>query len=242
MTKPQVAARNACPVHNGFDSIDEFKEFLEDCGFDKTLTDQIVGALHNAAKVGGHPGQIVGRDIRATDFFDKLSTFFFRNGFDSERFEDAMKKIAPDGIGSHQIASLVRALKAEQPDANFGDDMRTIIEYAAFRYFSVGSGKLPVEALRKLYTGDTITDRFTKHFLNPKIKKTWSGVIGSVGEAFGYYTLQQAVYAAGRGYPPETLLKAAEVGASNALGGAGQCPFGHGPTRDSTPKPDSEAA
>lgn len=226
LTQAQVDARNPCPVHHDFKSIAEFKEFLTvRCSFDKTLANLLIGALSKAAAAGGHGDAIVGKDVRATDFYDNLSTYFFRNGFDAARFDDAMKQVAPNGIGPHEIASLVRALKFEQPNAKTIDVIRTLFEYAAIRYASAGNTKLATQDLRDLFTDA----KFTARFRDASIKKSTLGVVGGFVAAGSFYIMQNVIHALGGGYEPKKLVAPALIGANVALEGTApaKCPLGH---------------
>ncbi len=219
LTPDQVANRNPCPVHHDFKSVEAFKTFLvEKCAFDKTLAKLLIGALAKAATAGGHGDEIHGKDVRATDFFDDLSTYFFRNGFDAKRFDDAMAQVAPKGLGPYQIAALVRALRAEQKDASTFGVIRTLFEYAAIRYASAGSAKMSVEDLRDLFT----KGQFTERFQDAGVKKRTIGVIGGFLKASSFYVMQSAIYACTGKHAPATLVAPAVVGANTAIE---KCPF-----------------
>jgi hypothetical protein len=130
----------------------QFVDALSKRGFSPRLVKLLDGALRDAALASKKDGShFDGNDLRHTAFFDGLSTFIFRNGFDEKRFNELMA-CAPKGyFDAPAIARMVRTLAKEQ-NAGLKAVLFTIAEYSAVRQTTVGAnGKLDVESLKNIF-------------------------------------------------------------------------------------------
>ncbi len=143
-------------------------------------------ALRNAAIANGKSGEYFdAADIRKTAFFDGLTTFIFRNGFDRTRFTELMSASPNDSFGADDIARMVRACRNEQSDtANAKAVFFTLFEHAAIRHFLSGGTRIKKSDLEALVSRGELTD----HFMNPARAKTLPRAFfhtAAAGLAFG---------------------------------------------------------
>ena len=213
-------------------SVAMFVEALRGLNVSRGACFVIERALRGAAVANGKSGDYFdAADIRKTAFFDGLTTFIFRNGWNSQRFTELMSASNNDSFGAEDIARMVRACRNEQSDtANAKTVFFTLFEHAAIRHFFAGGERIKKSELEAFFSQGSLTN----HFLDPTQPKTLPRAFFHTAAAGLAYGAQVAINAITKGNDAD-VPKLTPVPPTVAAGSAAateapkaKCPYGHG--------------
>ncbi len=209
-------------------SVKDFIAALESVNVSKGICKIVGDKLREAAVASGKSGKFFdGADIRKTVFFDGLSTYAFRNGYNAQRFSELMTASPNSTFGAADVARMVRAVAAEQ-HADLKAIFFTLFEHSAIRQILAGSARVNKSELEGFFSRGVLTP----HFMDPSTKKTLPRIAFHTAMAALAYGAQAAMNAITGGDNADVpklspLPSPVSAGASAALGTAKKCPFGH---------------
>lgn len=209
-------------------SVNDFVAALQSVNVSKGICKIVGDKLREAAQASGKSGEFFdGGDIRKTVFFDGLSTYAFRNGYNAQRFSELMSASPNTTFGATDVARMVRAVAAEQK-ADLKAVFFTLFEHSAIRQVLAGGSRVTKSELEGFFARGELTP----HFMDPSSKKTLPRIAFHTtlaALAYGAQTAMNFITGGKNADVPQLspIPSPASAGAAAALA-PGKCPFGHG--------------